>query len=128
MTVPPITYEHSIATLWIDDYGILHALAKPGPMTIQSFDGYFAFVQKLIGGKRVRIITEVTNASPMDAETRKYVASRLPDLFSAMAIVSESHIGLLKGKTFIELGNQPYPTALFENENDALVWIRNQVV
>jgi hypothetical protein len=130
MEVPPNTeaFEHRVATVWFDDDGVLYSVAKAGHVNIAAMEDYFKFVKKLIGNKKIRMITDVTRASPLDSETRNHTAKLLPQIFLAMAIISDSNLGLLKGKTFMELSNQPYPIALFTSESEASAWLKSKAV
>jgi hypothetical protein len=119
-------HEHEMATVWFDEEGILCVVVKNGPRNVSSMNDYYQFVNKITNGKKVRILTDITGASPMDTETRAHAARILPMLFSAMAIISDSHIGLLMGQTFLELSDQPYPTGIFQNSEEALAWLKKQ--
>lgn len=47
------------------------------------------------------------------------------NITSALALVTKSKIAKVLGNIFINLHQNPYPTKLFENENDARAWLKN---
>ncbi len=119
-------YEHPIATLWMID-GIMYSNSKPGARTIAIMEDYISFIKKITGNKKVFILTDMSAATPMDKETRAYSAIHLPELYSAMAIVSETPLGQLIGNIFIQLESQPYPLKIFTDQQEALTWLQQQV-
>ncbi len=44
---------------------------------------------------------------------------------SAFAMVTQSKISKVMGNIFISLQSNPYPTKLFDNEEDARAWLKN---
>lgn len=44
---------------------------------------------------------------------------------SALALVTQSKISKVMGNIFITLQNNPYPTKLFDNVEDATEWLKN---
>lgn len=44
---------------------------------------------------------------------------------SAVALVTQSKISKVMGNIFMTLQNNPYPTKLFDNEEDARAWLNN---
>jgi hypothetical protein len=125
MTIPANvkTYEHSIATLWFGDLGILYSISRPGPRTIEVMDDYILFIRSIIGAQPVCILTDISKASPMDKKARDHTATQLQKVYKAMAIISNTAVGDMVGKVFLQLDVQPYPTAMFTTEADAKEWL-----
>jgi hypothetical protein len=117
------TFDHLIATFWFDELGILHAVSKGGPRTIEIMENYITFVSNMIDHKPVCILTDISHATPMDKATRDYTADKLQKVFKAMAIISGTPVGLMVGKVFLQLDGQPYPSAIFNSEEEARKWL-----
>ena len=115
--------EHPMATFWFDEIGILHSVSKQGPRTMEVMEEYIDFVKGIVNNRRVCILTDISNASPMDKETREYTAIKLQEVFKAMAIISNTPLGNTIGKIFLQLEGQPYPTAMFSEIKDAKQWL-----
>jgi hypothetical protein len=116
--------EHPMATFWFDDLGILHSVSKPGPRTIDIMKEYIAFVKAMVNNQKVCILTDISKAGQMDKQTRDYTAQKLQEVYKAMAILSSTPTGTAIGKIFLQLEGQPYPTAMFTNENEAREWLK----
>ncbi len=116
-------YEHPMATFWFDELGILHSVSKPGARTIEIMDEYITFVSKLVNYKPVCILTDISKAGTMDKKTRDHTATQLQKVYKAMAIISETPVGKTIGKLFLHIEGQPYPTAMFDSEEEAKEWL-----
>lgn len=46
------------------------------------------------------------------------------EITSALALVTQSKIAKIMGNIFISLANNPYPTKLFDHEEDARAWLK----
>ncbi len=117
-------YEHQMATFWFDKDGILYSVSKGGPRTIELMDDYIAFVKTIINDAKVCIVTDISKASPMDKKTRDHSALELQKVYKAMAIIAQTRVGEMIGKVFLQLDEQPYPTAMFTDEEQAIKWVK----
>jgi hypothetical protein len=126
MEIPKNTtlYEHPMATFWFDKNGILYSVSKDGSRTIELMDDYIAFVKSLTNNERVCIVTDISKAGPMDKKNRDYAAVQLQKVYKAMAIITKTRVGEMIGKVFLQLEDQPYPTAMFTEEKDAIEWVK----
>jgi len=125
MTIPNNTtlYEHPIATFWFDETGILCSVSKSGARSIEIMAEYIEFVKDIIHNRKVCILTDISNASPMNKETREYVAGQLESVYKAMAILTDTPVGTMIGKVFTQLEKQPYPISMFSEEDSARKWL-----
>lgn len=125
MTIPNNTtlYEHPIATFWFDETGILCSVSKSGARTVEIMTEYIEFVKDIIKNRKVCILTDISNASPMNKETREFVARQLETVYKAMAILTDTPVGTMIGKVFTQLEKQPYPISMFSEEDSARKWL-----
>jgi hypothetical protein len=117
-------YDHPIATCWLDSEGIFYSVSKPGLRTIALLDDYIEFVKDICRCEQVCIIADIDEATPMDPETRKYAAKRLPEIYKAMAILATSKIAVENGSIYLGLVNEGYPIRMFIDKRTAKEWIR----
>jgi hypothetical protein len=117
-------YEGELATFWFEENGILCANAKSTPRTVERQKENYRFIKEMTGGKKVCLLSDTTNASPQDKETRDYAAAELPNVFIAMAVVSKSALGGFSANVFLTLKQQPIPIRMFENEHEAKEWLK----
>jgi hypothetical protein len=118
-------FEHPIGVLWFDDKGILHSVSRQHPRTIEVMDDYIQFIRNIVNGKKVCILTDISKASAMNKETRNHIGTRLDEVYKAMAILTNTPVGKFIGTSFMHLDHQPYPMAMFTNEQEAYAWLQN---
>lgn len=125
MQVPPNvkTFEGGLATFWLDEHGILYAVSKTTPRTLERQIANYELIAKITGNKKVCLLSDTTNSSPQDKETRDYMAAHLPDLFKAMAVISASSGGRFITNIFLALKQQPIPIRFFTDEEEAKAWL-----
>ena len=124
---PPInvkTFEGDLATFWFDTNGILCALGKNTPRSLQKQKENYQFIKQITGGKKVCLLSSTTNSKPHDKETRDYIESELVNHFKAMAIISRSAVGELIPKIFMTINQQSIPIQYFDSETEARQWLQ----
>lgn len=117
-------YESDVQTFWFDESGILCAVSKDTPRTLERQQKTYDLVKQISGNKKVCYLTEVTHVQPPDRETREYVLTESPKLFKAVAVISNSVLGRMIANILFRMKNQPYPTKMFSNENEAKEWLK----
>lgn len=121
-----VVTEWPTSSIWFDEDGILCMITKKGPVqTLEQAKAEHVEFKKLLKGKMVCMLIDVTNASESSRETRDYAARELPNYVKALALLSGSAIGKMLAKLFITIKIQPYPTKVFANEKDAKTWLKN---
>src|SRR5919198_3849133 len=81
-------FEGEIATYWFED-GILVSLSKSPRRTIASIRDNVALVKRITNNKRVPLLIYLSNSPVPDKETRTFSTEQLPNVYKAMAMVSE---------------------------------------
>jgi hypothetical protein len=117
-------FEGELATLWFDENGILCALAKSVPRTLEKQKENYTFIRQITGNKKVCLLSDTTSSRPQDKETRDYMARELPNVFKAMAVISESVTGIFITNVFLTLKRQPIPIKIFSDEKKAKEWLK----
>src|SRR5690348_7139185 len=77
-----------IADYWFEDDGILVSLSKSPKRTVENIKGNVALI-KSITEKPVPLLIYLANSPVPDKATRKYVTQVLPEIYSAMAMISK---------------------------------------
>lgn len=119
--------EWPASITWFDD-GIFYSIYKKGAVrtideTRKTIEGF----KKIIGDKKVCMLVDVTHSSESSRAIREYAAQELPKFIKAIAMVSDSALGRMLANLFLTLKSQPYPTKMFNNENDAREWLKKQL-
>jgi len=120
-------YEGELADFWIEEDGILCAVSKMVPRTLENQKANYDLIRKITGSKRVCLLADNTLTYEQDEETRKYMANEIPKIFKAMAVVSRTVFGQAVSDTFLYYEGTPVPIKTFKDENEARVWLKQFV-
>lgn len=97
---------------------------KRPPQTVEQARESIERLKEITGNKKVCMLIDVSNTAESSRELRDYVAEELPKLVKAIAMVSSSALGKMLANLFFSLKSQPYPVKMFNNEKEALAWLR----
>ena len=125
MTVPEntITYEGQIATYWFDEE-ILVSLSKSTLRTVESISDNIILVKKITGNRKVPLLIYLKNSPVPDKETRKFSAEQLPNIYSAMAMVSKPGLAKFIMNILFALKQPPIPMKSFTDDKAAKEWLK----
>ena len=124
--IPPVVkqiWEGEIATYWIED-GILVSLSKNPRRTVENISANVALVKKITGNKKMPLLIYLSNSPVPDKETRKFSAMMLPEIYSAMAMVSKPGLAKLIMNLLFKFRQPPIPMKSFTNDIEAKEWLR----
>ncbi|MGQ0829168.1 MAG: STAS/SEC14 domain-containing protein [Bacteroidota bacterium] len=118
-------YDWETSAFWFDEKGILCSVSKKVPPlsmndTIRNIEEF----KKIIGDRKICMLIDVTNSSESTREVRSYAATEFPKFIKAIAMISSSALGKMLANLFFTLKTQPYPTKMFNNENEAREWLK----
>ncbi|MFL5729573.1 MAG: hypothetical protein ACJ75J_08830, partial [Cytophagaceae bacterium] len=104
MMTPPananvIDWPSSI--LWFDEDGILYSVSKKvPPQSMEEVKKTMEDFYKLLDGKKVCMLVDVTHSQETSRELRDYAAQEFPKFTKAIAMVSESALGKMLANLF----------------------------
>jgi len=76
-------------------------------------------LKKIVNGKKVCMIADITNLSELPREKRNYFSEELPKSITLNVLVSSSALGQMLENLFLMLKIQSYPIKIFTGEKDA---------
>ncbi|MCD6017350.1 MAG: hypothetical protein K0S53_471 [Bacteroidetes bacterium] len=113
------------STFWFDETGIVCSISKKSaPQTLTEVKEILATFRGMIGDKKICLLADATNSPESTKEVRDYVAVEFPKFIKAIAILSDSSLGIMLANLFFKLKTQPYPTKMFNNEIEAKEWLQ----
>ncbi len=127
MTIPENTKIHDFpsSTIWFDENGILCSIAKKvEPQSVAEAKETIKQFRQITGGKKVCMLSDSTDSVAVDKEMRDYIATVMPDLVLAIAVISRSAVGRMVANLFFSIKKQPYPVKIFTSEVDAKNWLK----
>ncbi|MDB5051571.1 MAG: hypothetical protein JWO30_4642 [Fibrobacteres bacterium] len=123
-TENPKTFESDIGTYWFDEHGILISKSKKTKRNLQNIKQNIALIKQIAAGKLPCLIVHLCYSPKPDKETLDYVAKELPNVYTAMAMVSKSGVAKLIMSILFKFKPPSIPMKVFRNEEDARKWIR----
>jgi folylpolyglutamate synthase/dihydropteroate synthase len=118
--------EWPTSTSWFDEDGILYSISKKGvePPSLEDTKKLLEEFKKMLDGKKICMLLDVTHTVESSREIRDYVAEEFPKYVKAIAMISDSALGKMLANLFFTLKTQPYTTKMFSNEQDAKDWLK----
>lgn len=116
-------FEGEIATYWFDD-GILVSLSKSPMRTVANITGNIALVKSITDNTKVPLLIYLKNSPIPNKETRKFSTEQLPNIYTAMAMVSKPGLAKFIMNILFRLKPPPIPMKSFANDNEAKEWLK----
>ena len=101
--------EGEIADYLLTDDGILISYSKSILRTVENITSNVALVKKITNNKKVPLLIYLKNSPVPDKETRKFSTEQLPQIYTAMALVSKPGLSQLIMKILFKFQNPPIP-------------------
>jgi len=126
---PPANIEvikGEIADYWLND-GILYSYSKNPERTIKNITENMALVRSITKNKKIPLLIYLSNSPVPDKATRKFVAEKLPDVYTAMAMVSKPGLAEFIMNILFSLKPPPIPMKTFTDDHKAKQWLKQFV-
>jgi hypothetical protein len=115
--------EGEIANYRLDESGILYSYSKSVLRTVPLMERNKELVKSIAGDKPVPLLIFLKNSPMPDKATRDYSKSILPEIYSAMAMVSKPGLSTLIMKLLFAFQKPPIPMKSFTDEETAKAWL-----
>jgi hypothetical protein len=125
--MPPLDtqiFEGEIANYWMEN-GILISLSKSPKRTVANLTENIVLVKRITDNKKVPLLIYLSNSPIPDKETRRFATEQLPDIYTAMAMVSKARLAKLIMRILFRLKPPPIPMKHFTDDKEAKEWLRN---
>ena len=116
-------FEGEIATYWLED-GILISLSKSPKRTVANITGNIALVRSITNNKKIPLLIYLSKSPLPDKETRKFVTKQLPNVYTAMAMVSKAGVAKFIMNFLFSLKPPPIPMKSFTDDKEAKEWLK----
>lgn len=116
-----------IADYYYSPEGILYSYSKNPKRTVKSISENIALVKQITGGKKVPLLIYLCDSPVPDKETRKFSAEQLPNVYTAMAMVSKPGLAQLIMNILFRFKPPAIPMKSFTNDTEALEWLKQYI-
>lgn len=115
--------EGEIADYLLTDAGILISYSKSILRTVANISANVALVKKITNNKKVPLLIYLKNSPVPDKATRKFSTEQLPNIYTAMAMVSKPGLAQLIMKILFKFQKPPIPIKSFTDDEKAKQWL-----
>ena len=112
-----------IADYYIED-GILVSLSKSCLRTVENITANVALVKLITQNKKMPLLIYLTNSPVPDKATRKLSTEKLPEIYTAMAMISKPGLASLIMGILFKFNPPPIPMKQFTEETQARIWLQ----
>lgn len=112
-----------IADYFYSPDGILYSYSKNPKRTIQNISENIALVKSITGNKIIPLLIYLSNSPVPDKATRKFAAEQLPNVYSAMAMVSKPGLSKFIMNILFSLKPPAIPVKSFTDDLKAKEWL-----
>jgi hypothetical protein len=116
--------EGEIADYLLTDDGILISYSKSVLRKVENIAANVELVKKITGNKKVPLLIYLKNSPVPDKETRKFSTEQLPQIYTAMAMVSKPGLAQLIMKILFKFQTPPIPIKSFTDDEKAMEWLK----
>ncbi|GEO08929.1 DUF7793 family protein [Segetibacter aerophilus] len=116
-------FKGEIADYWLDD-GVLVSLSKSPKRTVENITGNVALVKSITNNKKVPLLIYLSNSPIPDKETQKFASQQLPQIYTAMAMVSKPGLASFIMTILFKFKAPPIPMKNFTDDKEAKQWLK----
>lgn len=112
-----------IADYWYAPDGILYSYSKNPTRTIKNITENIALVKSITNNKIIPLLIYLSNSPVPDKATRKFAADQLPNVYSAMAMVSKPGLSKFIMNILFSIKPPAIPMKSFTDDKKAKEWL-----
>ena len=116
-----------IADYYYSPDGILYSYSKNPKRTVKNISENVALVKQITGGKKVPLLIYLGKSPVPDKETRKFSSEQLPNVYTAMAMVSSGGLAQFIMNILFKFKPPPIPMKSFSDDEEAKDWLKQFV-
>ena len=120
------THENHMAVYWMDE-GILVSKSKSITRTVEAIAQNVEFVKKITNNTPRPLLIYLASSPVPDKATRKFSTEKLPEIYTAMAMVSKPGLSKFIMNILFGLKKPPIPMKSFSDDKAAKEWLRQFV-
>ncbi|MEY4289933.1 MAG: hypothetical protein RLZZ30_2021 [Bacteroidota bacterium] len=125
MDKPTELIRGEIADYYLSEEGILFSYSKSIKRTVELIERNVVLVKEITGNKPVPLLIHLVNSPIPDKETQRFSKEKLPEIYSAMAMVSKPGLSAFIMKILFQFQKPPIPMQSFTDEQKALDWLKS---
>jgi hypothetical protein len=126
MIKPPVNTQlikGEIADYWYAPDGILYSYSKNPIRTVKNITENISLVKSITNNKIIPLLIYLSNSPIPGKATRKFAAEQLPNVYSAMAMVSKPGLSKFIMNILFSIKPPAIPMKSFTDDKKAKEWL-----
>ena len=119
--------QGEIADYRLSEEGILYSYSKPPVRTIENISSNVRLIKHITGGRKVPLLIYLSKSPVPDKATRQFAREQLPEIYTAMAMVSQPGLSQLIMRILFSMQKPPIPMKSFTEAEKAREWLLQYV-
>ena len=116
-----------IADYHYNSNGILYSYSKSTKRTVKNISENIALVKQITDNKKVPLLIYLSNSPIPDKETQQFSKEQLPNIYTAMAMVSKPGLAKFIMNILFKFKPPPIPMKSFTDDKEAKEWLKQFV-
>ena len=125
ITPPDGMRESEISVSWVEPRGFIVTRSKGVKRTVENLAKNANMIRDLSGSVPMPVLVFLTDSPLPDKKARELSARLLPELYSAMAMVSRPGLAQMVMNIIFRFRKPPIPMRSFTEEHEAVKWLMN---
>ncbi len=113
-----------IADYYFEDQKLLISYSKSILRTVNNIQENVNLVKSITNNTPVPLLIFLSSSPMPDKATREFSKLKLPEIYTAMAMVSEGNLAKFIMNVLFKFQQSPIPMKTFSNERDAREWLK----
>ncbi len=114
-----------IADYIVEDRKLLISYSKQIQRTVKNITENVNLVKSITQNTPVPLLIFLKPSPMPDKQTRELSKQKLPEIYTAMAMVAEGNLGSLIMNILFKLQKPPIPMKTFSKEEKARIWLKH---
>jgi len=124
MTKTESIIKGEIADYVLEESGILVSYSKNIKRTVKLIASNVALVKEITANQPAPLLIHLVSSPVPDKETQRFSKEKLPEIYSAMAMVSKPGLAAFIMKLLFAFQKPPIPMKAFTDEVQARNWLQ----
>ena len=117
--------QGQIADYLFENQNLLISYSKSVRRTVENIQENVDLVKRITNNKPVPLLIFLSPSPMPNKATREFSKQKLPEIYTAMAMVSNGNLGSFIMNLLFSFQKPPIPMKSFSNEKEARIWLEN---
>jgi hypothetical protein len=120
--------EIAMFTYWVEKNNLLVTISKDVERTMENAPEFIGLLEQLVkknGGKKICILSDVSNIQPLSKEMREYYDEVIATYVTAVVMFSNSKMGSAMAFIYTTMHGNTFDVKVCDNEAEGREWLKD---